>query len=108
MKTLLYPVLALLTGCASMTDVERARGASSMARSAPIELDLQAGAGGVREPELRLLDSRVIRSMLRKDPLDESLGLTHPQKLGIWIGVSVVGAYLISQWIEDNVAFFPE
>jgi hypothetical protein len=58
-----------------------------------------------------LLDSRVLRA-LRRAAADsaadgEALGLTRGQKVALWVGVTVVAAYLVADWLEDEVAFIP-
>lgn len=91
-----------LTGCASV-------GPSA---NLPIEYDVRERAFTWREPissvrpladETRLLDSRVIRALLKSSKNQHAVFLDGPQKTAVIIGASLVGVYLISEWIEDEL-----
>ena len=79
-----------------------------MGRSAaPAMPPLTFGTAGRHGDVIRLIDSRAIRALRAANNEISTLDLTREQKIAIWVGVGVVSAYLITHWIEDNVAFFP-
>jgi len=51
--------------------------------------------------EIRLFDTRVLRALHQANDQQPALSLTGPQKVAIIVGASVLGVYLISEWIED-------
>jgi hypothetical protein len=102
--------LIILSGCAAVplqtTDrLPRARALSASPGLATHTLE--ANDRGYPDDVVTLIDSRTIRA-LRKHRKDIAcLDLTHGQKVGMWVGVGVVAAYLVANWIEDNVVLFP-
>ena len=56
---------------------------------------------------VQLIDSRTIRALRAARNDIPTLDLTREQKIALWVGVGLVAAYLITDWIEDEVAFFP-
>jgi hypothetical protein len=98
--------VSILSGCAALQAPE-----STRARDEPHEQTLALSwPGNALRPgadEIRLLDSRVLRELFKPGPYRNAVLLTGAQKKAIIIGSSVVGAYLIANWIEDEVAFFP-
>ena len=75
--------------------------------AAPAMPPLTFDTVGRRGDVIRLIDSRAIRALRAANSEISTLDLTREQKIAIWVGVGVVSAYLITRWIEDNVAFFP-
>ena len=78
-------------------------GRSAAPAMPPLTFDTVGRHGDV----IRLIDSRTIRALRAASSEIPTLDLTREQKIAIWVGVGVVSAYLITRWIEDNVAFFP-
>lgn len=56
---------------------------------------------------IQLIDTRAIRALRAASDDMAALDLTRERKIAMWVGVGVFSAYLITRWIEDNVAFFP-
>ena len=57
--------------------------------------------------ELRLFNSRAILKLRQSGLLPGAIYLTRPQKVAIIAGTTIVGMYLITEWIEDEFAVFP-
>lgn len=97
---------SLLGGCAAMEpqhnlSVERPRPMAISAASFPVH-----DAPRIRD-EIRLIDTRVIRKLRQPQPYQGALPLTDAQKKVVIIGGAIVGAYLISEWLEDNLPLPP-
>ena len=106
MKSLVPFCVLLLSGCAVMESADSNRvppyhQEQVIAFSRPIN-DFRPDSH-----EIRLFDSRVIRELRKSDPYRNAVFLYGPQKAAIIVGATIVAAYLISEWIEDEVAFFP-
>jgi hypothetical protein len=106
MRTLVLGSVIMFGGCAAMESPESVR----MQREHRVQIVVSSLPLNEMRPaadEIRLLDSRVIRALLRSDPYQNAVFLTGPQKTAIIVGASILGAYLINDWIEDEVAVFP-
>ena len=109
MKVLVLLSLSFLTACATnpaagLYTEQRERNGTGLLPSSP-----SIGFQTVGHPNdaFTLIDSRTIRALRRIERDVPALGLTREQKLALWIGVGIVAAYLVTEWIEDEVAFFP-
>lgn len=105
-SSLLLPLL-LLTGCATVDPYGGIRVAGHDRIPAPT-FTYPTVLTDPFADEVRLVDSRIIRAALRYDQPENAVFLNGPQKTAVIVVASVVGAYLISEWLEDEVAFFPE
>lgn len=102
----LLTLTSLLGGCAAVepqnnASIERPRPIAISASSFPLH-----DAPRIRD-EIRLIDTRVIRELRRPQPYQDALSLTDAQKKVLIIGGAIVGAYLISEWLEDNLPLPP-
>jgi len=57
--------------------------------------------------EIRLMDTRVIRALRQPQPYQDALSLTPAQKTVVIVAGAVVGAYLLGEFLEDNLALPP-
>jgi len=105
---LCLPLLAALTACSAVPAMgPRAVEPRLIAGSPPAAPVLASGLHERRADAVTLFDSRLIRAARKASDEALMLNLTSGQKIVLWVGVGIVAAYLISEEIEDEVAFFP-
>lgn len=106
MKSLIPLGMLLFSGCAVMESPDSAR-VPPYHRERVIAFSRPINDFRPDRHEIRLFDSRIIRELRKSDPYPNAVFLNGPQKTAIIVGATIVGVYLISEWIEDEVAFFP-
>jgi hypothetical protein len=103
--------MGLLSACTTSGALEHLsvpREAATRIAAPPVLQSPPFQATGYSPDKINLFDSRTIRALRRARTETPALALTREQKVAMWVGVTIVAVYLISEWIEDEVAFFPE
>ena len=103
--------MVLLSACSTSGSLEyrsAPREATTRIEAPPVFLASPFQASGYTADTINLFDTRVIQALRRARTETPALALTREQKVAMWVGVTIVAVYLISEWIEDEVAFFPE
>lgn len=111
MKSIMAPLLPLLlTACATTSPgpgVSLHAGSRLSAIVAPIQSTPSLQQLFRPEDAVTLIDSRSILALHRARGVARGLQLTDEQRLAVIIGASIVGVYLINEWLEDNLPLPP-
>ena len=97
---------SLLGGCAAIDPQSNV----SIERSRPIAISA-ASYSMLEAPriqdEILLFDTGMLREIRRPQPYRDALSLTDPKKKALIIAGTIIGVYLIDQWLEDNLPLPP-
>ena len=111
MKLAFALAMGLLSACSTSGPLEyrpAPREATTRIGARPAFQSSPFQATGYSADTINLFDTRAIQALRRARTETPALALTREQKVAMWVGVTIVAVYLISEWIEDEVAFFPE
>lgn len=111
MKVSVALAMGFLSACSASGSLEyrsAPREATTRIEAPPVFQSPPFQAADYSANTINLFDTRIIPALRRARSETPALALTREQKVAMWVGVTIVAVYLISEWIEDEVAFFPE
>jgi hypothetical protein len=107
MRSLALLCALSLEACAAVPpDLPASAAEARTIAPAVLPLDLRSAVLGV-DRGIVLLDTRAIGQLRRSKMEQPGLSLMTGQRVALWVGVGVVVMFLVTDWMEDNVAFFP-